>query len=395
VRTARRVLGAALAAALVAAPARALSTDSPSYDLLRRLVDINTATDNAAGLDAARAALVPEFEKLGFAARTIELGGGHRLLAFDAPQSKPKLLLTGHLDTVFKKDSAFQALRADGGSLRGPGVIDMKGGLVLMRDVLAGLDPETRRGVRVLVNDDEETGSALSKGRMAELSDGIRDVLVFEPGLPDGALVVSESGVRWLKLSVAGRAAHAGLEPEKGINACVELSSKIVRLAALTDMSRNLTVNAGVIEGGTRPNVVCEQASTTVDVRYREEADLDSTLAKLESIRAKMSVHNALLGLDPSAKLEELARVPSMSAAASRELYAAASRAAAAVGVKVAGRHVGYASDGNHLAAAGHRVLVGLGPYGGGLHAESEFMAARSFEDRLKLDTELIRSLLK
>jgi glutamate carboxypeptidase len=301
----------------------------------------------------------------------------------------------GHIDTVFPEDSAFQRFALQGDRLYGPGVIDMKGGIVLMRDLIAkfiGTD-ELKKFV-IMINDDEEIGSPYSKKLLQQLGVDIAAGLVFEPGLPDGSVVTSHSGVYWLTLTVEGKAAHAGLEPELGINACVELSDKVVRLAKLSDYGRKLSVNVGTLDGGTKRNVVCEVAEAGIDVRFVEKDDLENTLAAIQTIADEMSVHNEVLDAAPTASLETHVAISSMPAARTERLYALLQIAGKAVGQKVSGRHVGYASDANHLADTGMDLLVGLGPYGAGMHTDEEFLSVSTFEERLALSEALVREML-
>ncbi len=228
------VKGALLALAAVCAawpvPVSA-ETAAEWQSLLESLVDINSGTRNVEGLDAVREVLIPEFEKLGLRADIHDLDDGHKLVAMAVPGGAPEVLLMGHIDTVFPRDSTFQTFEAKGDRIYGPGIIDMKAGIVLILELLKRLEGSDRlEKVLVILNDDEEIGSPYSRALVRDLAAGVETGLVFEPGLPGGAVVTSHSGVRWLTLSVQGKAAHAGLEPEKGLNACVELSHKVVEI---------------------------------------------------------------------------------------------------------------------------------------------------------------------
>jgi glutamate carboxypeptidase len=363
--------------------------------LLEELVSIDSGTQDVEGLEQVRRVLIPHFEALGFATTTTELGEGRKLLSFQVPGAKPELLLVGHLDTVFEGPGGAQPLRREGDKLMGSGVIDMKGGVVLMLDVLESLrDTGLLERVKVVLNDDEEVGSPHSKQALQQAARGIPYALVFEPGLPDGAIVSSQSGVRWLRLTVQGRGAHAGLEPERGVNACVEASHKALRLDALTSLTRGLTVNVGTLEGGSKPNIVCEQASVMVDIRYRQDADLEATLEQIERIRQEPAVFNPVLEASPTATLETVAQLPNLPPERTRRLRALARRAAASVGQQVEARHVGYGSDGNHLAEVGVELLVGLGPYGGGMHTEGEFLSLQGYARRRSFNQALIQEIL-
>jgi glutamate carboxypeptidase len=364
--------------------------------LLERIVNINSGTRNIEGLEAVRQVLIPEFEKLGFAITIHDLDDGHKLLSMTVPGATPELLLMGHIDTVYPKDSEFQTYELRGDRIYGPGVIDMKGGIVLMLSLLAEYkDSDRLDRIMVLINDDEEIGSPYSQALVRELAAGVGSGLVFEPGLPDGAVVTSHSGVHWLTLSVEGKPSHAGLEPELGINACLELSDKVVRISKLSDYGRKLSVNVGTIEGGTKPNVVCESARAGIDIRFVEKDDLDRTLAAIRAIADEMAVYNEILQAAPIAGIEILVDTPSMPPALTERLYGLLRIAARTVNQDVSGRHVGYASDANQLAPTGMDLLVGLGPYGGGMHTGDEHMIVSTYDERLALTRALVEEILK
>lgn len=387
----------ALAVACVTFPATvSAETASEWRSLLKKIVDINTGTRNVEGLDAAREALIPEFEKAGLEATVYDLKDGHKLVAMAAPGAKPELLLLGHIDTVFPKDSKFQKYEVKGDRIYGPGVTDMKAGIVLILELLKTFQGTTlMKKVVVIINDDEEIGSPYSRDMLRKLAAGVPSGLVFEPGLPDGAVVTSESGVRWLTLSVQGKASHAGLEPEEGINACVELSHKVVDIAKLTELSRKLSVNVGVIDGGTKPNVVCETATAGIDVRFVEQDDVEKTVRTMQAITAKSYTYNDHLKSAPTATLQTLVGIPSLPGSSTKRLYGLLEDAGKRIGQPVTGRHVGYASDANQLAETGMDLLVGLGPYGEGMHTDSEFLTISTFDERLKLTEALVREILR
>lgn len=367
----------------------ASSTLEPaSLAFLERLVSAHT--------DEARNVAFAAFESAGLKGTRRDAGGGHEVLSFEAPGATPHVALIAHLDTVFKTDAP-RALKVNGERLEGPGVIDDKGGVALILALVKS--PTTApylSGIRVILNDDEETGSPASKAILKDLVKGFKAALLFEPGLPDGALVSAQSGIRWVELTVRGKAAHAGMEPEKGLNACVELAHKVVEIAKLADLKRGLSVSPGIIEGGSAPNVVCEAAKTTIDIRYIEPKDLETTLAAIEAIARKSHLKNALLGIETTAEIKIIEEKPPLPPASSAALLEVARKAAMDVGLPpLKSAKVGYVSDGNQLAGTGVKVLVGLGPYGGGMHTAEEFMLVKSFDERLKLGGALLSRLLK
>ncbi|GHD56483.1 M20/M25/M40 family metallo-hydrolase [Jeongeupia chitinilytica] len=368
--------------------------DPAHLQLLKQIVDINTETRNLAGLAQVRDVLVPRFESLGLKTTRHSLGNGREVLSFDTPGSTPKVLLVGHIDTVFAQTGDFQRLSEQGDQLVGPGVIDMKGGIVLMLNVLAQLKQAGKlQHVRVVLNDDEEIGSPYSKQTLRTLAGGIPYGLVFEPGLEDGAVVRSQSGVRWIKLTTNGKAAHAGLEPENGIDACLDLARKIAKVSQLAQPSKGLTLNPGVIEGGSKPNVVCDRASVTFDVRFRADADWQAVSAAIGEIGQHSDVYNPQLKQGTRTEVTQLAEMPLLPEQQTQALAARVEAIAGAIGQPFHARSVGYGSDGNNLAETGMQLLVGVGPYGGGMHSRNEHMLVSSYQNRLTLMTQLISQL--
>jgi glutamate carboxypeptidase len=391
-----RIFTAFVALMLASATSRGAETAPEWQTLLEKIVNINSGTQNTDGLDAVRQVLVPEFEKLGFQVTTDDVGDGHKVVSMVVPDGTPEVLLMGHIDTVFTTDSPSQTYAIQGDSIAGPGVIDMKAGIVLMLDLLKQFEGTDQLGkFMVIINDDEEIGSPYSKALVKDLAADVGAGLIFEPGLPGGAVVTSQSGLVWLTLSVEGKASHAGLEPQLGINACVELADKVVRLSKLSDYSRKLSVNVGTISGGTKPNVVCESAEARIDMRFVEADDRQKTLTAIQAIADEMSVYNEVLGAAPTATLETVVDIPSMPPSSAKRLYALLQTAGKTTGQQVSGQHVGYVSDANQLAGTGMDLLVGLGPYGGGMHTDDEFMTISTYQERLDLTKALVDDILK
>jgi glutamate carboxypeptidase len=397
--TLRRAIGRTLIAwvGLMLAGTAVAAEATPEWQaLLERIVNINSGTGNTDGLEAVRQVLIPEFEKLGFAVTTEDVGDGHKLVSMVVPGGAPELLLMGHIDTVFEPDSGFQKYEVVGYTIGGPGFIDLMAGIVLMLGLLQQFADSDRLGkFMVVINDDEELGSPYSRSRVKELAADVASGLIFEPGLPGGAVVTSHSGVIWLTLAVEGKASHAGLEPQLGIDACLELSDKVVRISKLSDYDRNLSVNVGVIGGGTKPNVVCESAEAGIDIRFVEPDDRRKTLDAIQAIADEMVVYNEVLGAAPTATLETLVDTPSMPPSFTERLYGLLEIAGRKTGQQVSGRHVGYASDANQLTGTGMDLLVGLGPYGGGMHTDGEYLTVSTYRERLDLSRALVEEILK
>ncbi|MCP4117559.1 MAG: M20 family metallopeptidase [Desulfobacteraceae bacterium] len=363
--------------------------------LLKKLVETNSGTENISGQDKMRALLIPEFKKLGFAETLHVTPNGRKVLSLKFPDSKPFILYMGHIDTVFPESTEFKKFHEKEDKIIGPGIIDMKGGIVMMLDTLKSVNADIRKNVLIILNDDEEVGSFESNGTYIPLVKGIRYALVFEPGLKDGSFVSSSAGLKWLDLEVKGRAAHAGLEPDLGVNACLELAKKIPALSELTDYSKKITVNVGVISGGTKPNVVCENALARIDIRYVDRKDLDDAVSNMQEITNNNSVFSKRNNEPATATLKTVVEVPSLPPESTRELVKITRQVAEKIGVDFRHQHVGYGSDGNYLSALPHpvNILVGLGPYGDGMHCKTEYLSKRSYAERLKLNISLLKKL--
>ncbi|MCP3944757.1 MAG: M20 family metallopeptidase [Desulfobacteraceae bacterium] len=363
--------------------------------LLQKLVETNSGSNNISGQNNMRSILIPEFKDIGFAQTLHTTQKGRKVLSFKFPDSKPHILFMGHTDTVFPENSEFKAYQEKGNRITGPGVIDMKGGIVLMLDVLKAVSPDIRKKVLIILNDDEEVGSFDSKKVYTPLVNDIDYALVFEPGLNDGAFISSESGVKWLNLEIKGRASHAGLEPDIGVNACLELANKITAISGLTDYSKKLTVNVGVISGGTKPNVVCKNAMAKIDIRYVKKGDLIDVLDKIQKITNTVTVFSKRNNEPTTASLKSVVEMPSLKPDATRKMIKITGKVAAKLGMDFKHQHVGYGSDGNYLSALPRviNILVGFGPYGEGMHTDFEYLSQHAYVKRLKLTIALLKIL--
>ena len=371
--------------------------DPDSLQFLKDMVEIPSGTSMSGGLEEMRMRVQKEFATLGMGGTLVDGTNGRKVLVLERHDAKPRILIVGHVDTVYSNPSRPPKLITEDIKLKGPGVIDMKGGITVIHKALKELAAQGKMDVlnkiRIVLNDDEETGSKDSVNVLLAQAKDCDAALIFEPGLSDGSLVTAHSGIKWLKMTVHGKAAHAGMEPEKGLNACVELGYKLVSLGSLSDFSRSLAVTPGVIDGGTTPNTVCETASVKIDIRYTKQDDLENVLRDIRAINLKTNTANDVIGMKPSSDLEELVSIPPMTADATRALFEMARKIGATLRNPVTGKPVGYASDGNQLAKTGIRLLVGLGPYGGGMHSSEEFMDVRSFSDRVLLTKGLLEAL--
>lgn len=294
-----------------------------------------------------------------------------------------RVLLVGHHDTVWPIGRlAEQPCTLDGGLLRGPGCFDMKTGLVMALHAAAGLD-----GITLLVTGDEELGSPSSRGLIEEEAKSARAALVLEASAAGGAVKCERKGVSRYEVRTTGRAAHAGLEPERGVNATVELAHQVLAVGALTDLPAGTTVTPTVARAGVTTNTVPAEGVFAVDVRAR-------TLAEQERVDRAM---RALRPAVPGSLVEATGgpNRPPLDASASAALYERLCRLAEDRGLPVPGRAaVGGASDGNFTAGVGTPTLDGLGAVGGGAHAADEHVVIAEITPRTVLLRALVEQLL-
>jgi glutamate carboxypeptidase len=297
----------------------------------------------------------------------------------------PRVLLLGHVDTVWPEGTLDRwPFDVVDGRATGPGCFDMKAGLVQGLSALARLDDLSE--VALLVTTDEEIGSPTSRALVEQTAAGCQAVLVLEPSA-DGALKTARKGVGLYEVVVTGRAAHAGLEPEAGANAAVEVAHQVLAIAGLGEPARGTTVTPTVVSAGTTTNTVPEQARVAVDVRALDRAEQERVDAALRRLPPVVD----------GCRLDVVGGVnrPPLDATASADLFARAQRLASGLGLPpLRGARVGGASDGNLTAGAGVPTLDGLGAVGGGAHAEGEHVLVAQLEPRAALVAALLRDLL-
>jgi glutamate carboxypeptidase len=295
---------------------------------------------------------------------------------------QPKVLVLAHLDTVWPKGSFTPLWSVEGDVVRGPGVFDMKTGFVQALYALKGIEGD----VALVATTDEETGSHTSKALILDLSSKADAVLVLEASL-DGKVKTGRKGTSMYQISVHGLASHAGLEPEKGINATTAMAHLILQLAALEDVAHGTTVVPTTLKSGTTTNTVPDLATLDIDVRSFSQDELH----RVDTAMRALSVNIQGARVEVTGGLNR----PPLEPSSTSELYEIAEKVAANLGMPPLGSaNVGGASDGNFAAAAGARVLDGLGAVGGGAHAANEWIDASTIESRSALLHALIKELL-
>jgi glutamate carboxypeptidase len=296
----------------------------------------------------------------------------------------PKIVLLCHLDTVWPKGSFQPTWKIEADIATGPGVFDMKAGFIQALYAVSQVSG-AQESVALVATTDEETGSATSKELIERLAKTAQAVLVFEASL-DGKVKTGRKGTAMYQVVVTGKASHAGLEPEKGINATTELAKLVMQISTLENPEFGTTAVPTVMQSGTTTNTVPALAKLDIDVRSFTISELnriDKSIRALSSDIAKVEVTGGV-------------NRPPLETSSSMELYEKLEKVAKDLGLSPIGHaSVGGASDGNLAAAAGAKVLDGLGAIGMGAHAPSESIKISTIEERIKLATAFINELLK
>jgi glutamate carboxypeptidase len=353
---------------------------------LERLVVAESPSPDKARCDACADEVAQLFQqRIGVAAiRHRRPDAGDHLEIRIGEGAEPVVLLCHH-DTVWPEGTiARLPFRIDGDRVTGPGTYDMKAGIVEAAFALEHARP--KRPVVVLSTSDEEIGSASSRALIEETARRAVAVLVLEPAVSGGAIKTARKGIADFVLEVAGRAAHAGTEPEKGISAIEELAHQVLALKLLADPGNGTTVNVGVVQGGTRPNVVAAQARAEIDVRFTRAAEAERIVSAIRGLQPHLD--GARLRIRGGVDRPPMERSPGVV-----RLAQLAQDLAADVGFALSEASVGGASDGNFTAAMGVPTLDGLGPDGGGAHADSEHLLVASWLQRTQLLRLLIEAL--
>jgi len=361
-------------------------------DTIRRLVEIESPSDNKQAVDRCSAFAAEEFAALGGRAQFHRVTdfGNHLQVDFAGETQQKPVLLLGHYDTVYPMGTlTSMPCRVGNGRLWGPGVLDMKSGIALMIHAIQALQSwhgQLPRPVTVLLVSDEEVGSNSSRHLTETLAQQSSAVLVLEPSYgPKGAVKTARKGVGEYSLKVTGVAAHSGLDFEKGQSAILELARQIQAISKMVDLKRGLTLNVGTVGGGTRINVVAAEATASLDVRVarmKDAAGIDKQLRSLKPFNRKCKLE--ITGGVNRPAMERTAGVAA--------LYQKAVQIARDLGWKLSEAAVGGGSDGNFTAGLGIPTLDGLGGVGDGAHAVHEFINIAELPRRAALLAGLIES---
>ena len=365
---------------------------SQLIDFIRALVAAESPSFDRDALDVCAAVLIARLARTG---ASIERRPGDAQSADHVlarwPGNRRSVLLLTHYDTVYPRGQlARQPLETRDGKLFGPGTYDMKAGLAMAATAAVLVSSRTpaseRPTITLLATSDEEVGSLSSRGLIEELARQHDAVLVFEPATAAGAVKTARKGVGEFEINATGVSAHAGVAPELGASAIHELAAQIGRVRAFADPSRGLTINVGVIEGGTRSNVVAESARAVVDVRItrlEDAAGLERRMRTLTPVDSRVTLR--VTGGVNRPPMERTAGVV--------RLFERARALARTIGWELAEGSTGGGSDGNFSAALGVPTLDGLGATGDGAHARHEHIVIKDLPIRTALAAALISSL--
>jgi glutamate carboxypeptidase len=357
---------------------------------IRQLVEQESPSFNKPAVDSLARSLAGTLQRMGARVRLhpAKEFGNHLQADFAADNRAQPVLLLGHMDTVWDIGTLKKMpVREKNGRLFGPGVYDMKTGIAQMIfavDALRKIRGALPRPVTILLVSDEEVKSATSRAILEKLAKRASAVFVLEPSAGmKGALKTARKGVGEYKVKVTGVASHAGLDPQNGHSAIIELARQIERIAAFNDAKRGITVNPGIIRGGTRTNVVAAEAEVEVDARIARLTDAPRLDRKFRSLRPFDRV--CRLQVSGGINRPPLERTPAVVA-----LLRKAQAAARELGFQLGEASVGGGSDGNFTAALGIPTLDGLGAVGEGAHATNESILVAEISRRIALLATLI-----
>jgi glutamate carboxypeptidase len=366
---------------------------------LQLLVETESPSHHKAAVDRVGAIVAEEARKLGAQVEIIpnHETGNHILARFhpfgfaqDKPSSftlPPSIVLLCHMDTVFPLGTIQKTpYREDGDKIFGPGILDMKAGIVIALSAIElARQQGLKRPVTLLCTSDEEIGSHTSRALIETLAKESALALIMEGALLDGSLKTWRKGVGGFTITVKGRAAHAGGDHQAGRNAIEEMSHQVIAIQKLTDYSKQTTVNVGVIHGGTVSNVVPEEARIEVDVRVMQPGEWERVEAAVRNLKPVLDGTSIEItgGLN---------RPPMPFDERMKSTFEKAKSITAKIGMTLTAGGTGGASDGNFIAPLGVPLLDGMGAVGEGYHSEREFIFAESLEQKAKLIAELIRA---
>lgn len=369
------------------------SNEQSMLQLIETLVNIDSGSYNKEGIDHVGQILSDEYEKMGFTIdRKHNKDHGDNLVIQHKDAGDTSILVIAHMDTVFPDGTAAERpFTIKDGRAYGPGVIDMQSSLVTLLYAVKALyeaNDESYKNVTIILNSDEEIGSPTSRGLIEELSEGKQYALVMEPARANGAIVSARRGGGGYTLTVKGKAAHSGVAPEDGISAIEELAHKIVKLESLNDHANGIAINVGIIEGGAATNMIPDEAIAQIDVRIAKQEQAKVVEQQIEDICATPDVEGTELTLEGG-----INRPPLELNERNNQLLQTVKEVGASIGLTVKDVHTGGGSDASFPSALGVATIDGLGPVGGELHNENEYLEVDTLTERCALLAKLMSKL--
>lgn len=356
------------------------------FDLLGQLVSINSGSHNKAGVDAVGRVIADVLSAAGMTVQVVKekrLGNQLIIRTPCASTADSPVLLVGHMDTVFAVDTDFTDYREDETRAYGPGVIDMKGGLVVGIFAIKALSAAgclDRIPLVFVLNSDEEIGSPRSRALIRPAAEKSVCAFVLEAGGPHGEIVTGRKGNLSARLTITGRAGHAAFAKADKASAILAMAHQILAIEALNDLDRGITANVGKVAGGIGPNTVAEHAMARLDFRFIRPEDENRLRDRLDRIIANPVVPGT------AARLEIISSRPPMPAGeANQRLYARVETIARRLGMPVSAEFRAGVSDANVIAQTGTPVIDGMGPIGGRDHSPDEYMRKASLFQRALL----------
>ncbi|GGY53329.1 hydrolase [Parvularcula lutaonensis] len=362
----------------------AINSGTANLEGLAQMADEVTAAFTEAGFEAERVPPAPVTE-VNDKGDVVEIVRGEACVFRANPTANRRILMTGHLDTVFPKNSHFQTpVIRDDGTLHGPGVADMKGGICVMLEAARAFlnSPYADNiGIDVILNADEETGSHASAALLARMAKEADIGMVYEPALPDGTLAGARAGSGHYTFTVRGLAAHAGREFDKGKNAILGAARLMLAIDELNGVRDGATINIGVIDGGVATNVVPDTCVVRINVRARKTEDLNWVDAEIRRVHEETDLGDGI-----TAELHGGVHRPVKEMkGGTAELFQLVKKAGGDLGIGIDWAPTGGCCDGNNLADAGLPNVDTLGVVGGKIHSDQEYAHPESFVPRAKL----------
>lgn len=360
---------------------------------LELLVNIESGSRDIEGITKIADFFEPKFKELGFITERIELETGPLLIMKSNNSNTNNILMAGHMDTVFPRGTTAEwsfSIDENEKKVFGPGVADMKSGLLIMYEVIKNLDREflDNYNICVIMNPDEEISSIESKKYIIEESKKSNNAFIFEASRDSGAMVNQRKGLAKYLIKFKGRAAHAGVDPDKGRSAIVALSKTICEIDKLVNLEEGRNLNFGLISGGTGANVVAEFAETQLDLRYVSDEQIEEVEAKLNEEIEKHKLSDVEMTVE---KIGE--RPPLNPSEKSMELVNLFNEVAKSEGIELTWVSTGGGSDGNFTSYYGAATIDAIGAQGGLGHSRDEYLKYDTIEGRVVILTKLIKEM--